>query len=107
MGETHEWDSREEIGFNTRDRVQLANEKSGDSSIFLYVWLLPACQISDQAVPSPMLLHVLRVEKLRMKRRVGRTLRRVCLPGNSRGEKRSATFSAAFASLTSSCGLGM
>jgi len=62
MGETCEWDSREEMGFKTRVRVQLAM-KSGDSSIFLRVWLHPACRISDQAIRSPLLLHVLWVEK--------------------------------------------
>lgn len=102
MGETHEWDSREKIGFKTRDRVQLGTKKSGDSSIFLCVWMHPACQISDRAVRSLLLLHALRVEKLRVERRVGRTLCPDCLPANSRGGKRSS--STPFASLTCSCG---
>lgn len=104
MGETREWDSREEIGFETGDRVQLAIKKSGDSNIFLHVWLHPACQISDQAVWSPLLLHVLRVEKLRLERRVGRTLCPFCPPANSRSGKRRAASSAPSASLTFSCG---
>lgn len=104
MGETREWDGREEVGFKTRDRVQLAIKKSGDSSIFLRVWLHPACQISDQAVLSPFLFHVLHVEKLRLERRVRRTLCPVCPPASSRGGKRSATSSTPFASLASSCG---
>lgn len=49
MGATRERDSREEIGSETQDRVQLAIKENADSSIFLCVRSHPACQISEQA----------------------------------------------------------
>lgn len=100
MGATRERDSREEIGSETQDRVQLAIKENADSSIFLCVRSHPACQISEQAVPSPLLLRVFQVEKLRLERKVGRTLCPLCPSASSR----NATSSAPFASLTSSCG---
>ena len=77
MGETHEWDSGEETGFQTRDGVRLAIKKSGGSSIFLRVGLHPACQVSDQAVQSPLWLRVLWVENLSVERRVGTDARQL------------------------------
>ncbi|XP_055581982.1 ribosome-binding protein 1-like [Falco cherrug] len=71
-GETREWDSAEETGFQTRDGLRLAVKKSGGSSIFLRVGLHPACQVSDQAVRSPLLLRVSWVKNLSVERRVGK-----------------------------------
>lgn len=104
MGETREWGSREEVGFETRDGVQSALKRSGDSSIFLRAWLCPACQVSDQALQSPLLLHVLRTGGETEAGEKGGKDPVLGLPAtNSRGGKRSATSSTPFASLTSSC----